>query len=54
MKTRPLVWILALLGVILFVAAVARVAAGVLLFLVAAGLFLLALGLNTRSKPRAQ
>jgi hypothetical protein len=52
MKVSPLVLILAVLGVIFFVAAVARVAVGAMLFLAAAGLFLLALGISTRGRKR--
>lgn len=50
----PVVLILAFLGVIVFIAAVARVAVGALLFLAAAGLFLLALGISTRGRRRDQ
>lgn len=52
MKVSPIVLILAVLGVIFFVAAVARVAVGAMLFLAAAGLFLLALGISTRGRRR--
>lgn len=48
MKASPVVLILAFLGVVVLVAAVAKFALGAMLFLAAAGLFLLALGLSVR------
>lgn len=47
MKARPLALVLTVLGILFLVAALARVAVGAVLFLIAAGLFLLAIGAGT-------